>query len=166
VPRTDRVPELEFCLPARGVDLAAVHRLMRDAGLPGLPGHPARAAVLRGHLRGFIDLVVRHGTRWHVVDWKSNHLGERAAGYRGEALAQAMAEHDYTLQALLYALALHRWLRVRLRSYDPARHLGGVHYLFVRGVRRAWPDAGVHSWTPEPALLDRLSALFDGAAPR
>ena len=40
----------------------------------------------------------------------------------------------YPLQALLYSVALHRLLRWRQPGYDPDRHLGGVLYLFVRGM--------------------------------
>ena len=44
-----------------------------------------------------------------------------------------MSAH-YPLQALLYAVAVHRMLRWRQPGYDPAVHLGGVLYLFVRGM--------------------------------
>ena len=43
-----------------------------------------------------------------------------------EALAGEMQRHHYALQALLYAVALHRYLRWRLPGYDPDRHLAGV----------------------------------------
>ena len=49
-------------------------------------------------------------------------------------LAEAMLHSDYPLQALLYIVVLHRFLRWRLPDYDPERHLGGVLYLFVRGM--------------------------------
>ncbi len=45
-----------------------------------------------------------------------------------------MIAAHYPLQALLYSVALHRYLRWRLPGYDPERHLGGVLYLFVRGM--------------------------------
>ena len=45
-----------------------------------------------------------------------------------------MVEAHYPLQALLYAVALHRYLRWRQPGYDPAQHLGGVLYLFLRGM--------------------------------
>ena len=45
-----------------------------------------------------------------------------------------MQRSHYALQALLYTVALHRYLRWRLTGYDPAEHLGGVLYLFVRGM--------------------------------
>ena len=45
-----------------------------------------------------------------------------------------MLRHHYALQALLYTVALHRFLRWRLPGYDPDTHLAGVAYLFVRGM--------------------------------
>ena len=77
-----------------------------------------------------------------------------------------MAQHGYHLQALLYALALHRHLRQRLADYRFEQHFGGVLYLFVRGVRPGWTladgtAAGVHAQRPTLQLLDALSALFD-----
>ena len=78
-----------------------------------------------------------------------------------------MAEHDYPLQALLYSVALHRYLRWRLPDYQPERHLGGVAYLFIRGMSgRASANGtanGVFSWLVPPSLVEDLSDLLDGA---
>jgi exodeoxyribonuclease V beta subunit len=68
-----------------------------------------------------------------------------------------MLARRYDLQYLLYTLALHRWLATRLPDYDPARHLGGVYYLFLRGMHpQTGPDRGVFFAPPEPALIDAL----------
>ena len=45
-----------------------------------------------------------------------------------------MQHAHYALQALLYTVALHRYLRWRLPGYDPERNLAGVLYLFLRGM--------------------------------
>ncbi len=79
-----------------------------------------------------------------------------------------MVRAHYPLQALLYAVAVHRLLRWRQPGYDPERHLGGVLYLFVRGM--AGPDTpvvdqvpcGVFSWRPPGALVAALSDRLDG----
>ena len=42
--------------------------------------------------------------------------------------------HHYPLQAHLYLVALHRFLRWRLPNYSPKRHLGGYVYIFLRGI--------------------------------
>ncbi len=136
-------------------------------------------AVLAGHLTGSIDLVarVRHADgveRFVVSDYKTNRLAARgevatAAHFAPDQLPAAMAEHHYALQALLYGVALHRYLRWRVADYDPAVHLGGVGYLFVRGmVGPATPTVdgvphGLFDWRPTAALVTDLSDLLDGA---
>ncbi len=137
------------------------------------------AVELSGHLTGSIDLVTRirddgDGTpRFVVSDYKSNRLhpaGQRPDpdDYGPDALVKAMVAHDYPLQALLYSVALHRYLRWRLPDYDPDVHLGGVTYLFVRGMRPDVPAGseaqppGVASWRVPPALIADLDARFAG----
>ncbi len=132
---------------------------------------------LRGYLTGSVDVVLRLGERsdprYVIVDYKTNWLGPRdepltAHAYRPAALDAAMAHSDYPLQALLYAAVLHRFLRWRQPGYDPERHLGGVVYLYLRGM--CGPDTprvdgepcGVFTWRPPVALLDDLSDLLDG----
>ena len=70
-----------------------------------------------------------------------------------------MIDAHYPLQALLYSVALHRFLRWRLPGYDPERHLGGVLYLFLRGMcgpdgpRSAACPAGSSPGGRPPALV-------------
>lgn len=108
-----------------------------------------------GYLSGVVDLAFAHNGRWWIVDWKSNQLGTDDADYTPEALTQSMNAAHYTLQYHLYLLALHRHLKIRLTNYDPARHWGGVAYVFLRGVT-GQSDHGWYIDTPTPALLDAL----------
>ena len=81
-----------------------------------------------------------------------------------------MEEHDYPLQALLYSVALHRYLRWRKPGYRPEAHLGGIAYLFLRGMtgpgRTGRGAAGVFEWAVPPALVVALSDLLDGRRQR
>ena len=81
-------------------------------------------------------------------------------------MSGAMAHSEYDLQALIYTLALHRWLRFRLGdAYDYARDFGGVRYLFCRGLDAGNDDArGIHAWTPPVALVNALDVLFAGGS--
>ncbi len=194
VPLVDRLAELDFEVPLAGGDvhpsdappsLAALAPLLRrhlPAGDPLLPyadaletpGHEAQA--LLGYLSGSVDLVARVDGRYVVVDYKTNWLGPftdpptplTSGHYTPERLAAAMTHSSYPLQALLYAVVLHRFLRWRLSGYDPATHLGGVAYLYLRGL--CGPDTpvvdgqpcGVFAWQPPVALVEDLSALLDG----
>ncbi|MBL8774640.1 MAG: UvrD-helicase domain-containing protein [Acidimicrobiales bacterium] len=187
----DRLDELAFDLPLAGGDRPTRALLTMDAiadvfgALPAedpLTGYeqrlrdPLLATEVRGFLSGSIDLVARIGERHVVVDYKTNHLaphGETPTSwhYRPDALATAMADAHYPLQAALYAVALHRFLRWRLADYDPARHLGGVAYLFLRGM--IGPDTplvggapcGVFTWQPPASFVTDLSDLLDRGAP-
>ncbi len=185
--RVDRLDELGFDLPLAGGDhpterlltMAAIADVF--AGLPAddpLAGYherladPRLAASVRGFLNGSIDLVARVGERYLVVDYKTNLLAPPGVAptawhYRPEAMAEAMAVAHYPLQAALYAVALHRFLRWRLPGYSPEAHLGGVGYLFLRGM--SGPDTpvvdgapcGVFGWFPPASFVIELSDLLD-----
>jgi exodeoxyribonuclease V beta subunit len=186
VARADRLDELGFELPLAGGDeprgtlaLDEIARTLRaflgesdpvrsyaerlsDAGL--------RQSV-RGYLTGSLDLVVRvpgpAGPRFAVLDYKTNWLGPMDAPlmghhYRPEAIVTEMHRHHYVLQALLYLVALHRYLRWRLPGSDPEQSIAGVGYLFLRGMTGDAGQPGVFTWRPPPGLLAALSAALDG----
>jgi exodeoxyribonuclease V beta subunit len=163
LPSLRRLVELEFHLPSHRFDAEALNGILATHGVE----MPRLAfPVLRGFLKGFIDLVFEHAGRYFVLDWKSNHLGDTPDRYGQEPMAAAMRDQGYHLQYLLYLVALDRYLRHRIAGYDPDLHLGGAVYLFVRGVRPDWRDAqgaptGVFFHRPASAMIARLSALFD-----
>ena len=78
-----------------------------------------------------------------------------------------MTHSHYGLQALLYVVALHRYLRWRLPGYSAERNLAGVLYLFLRGmIGSDTPEVdgvpcGVFTWHPPAALVEALSDVFD-----
>jgi exodeoxyribonuclease V beta subunit len=176
----DRLAELDFELPLAGGDVAVPHAtladvvtLLRRHDLGPVSGYADLLAdlepqALRGFLTGSIDAVLRlPGPVYAVVDYKTNRLGAEPLTtwhYRAEAMAGEMQRTHYVLQALLYSVALHRYLRWRQPGYDAAQHLGPVLYLFVRGMTGpdAPPGAGVFCWTPPPALVAELSDLLAG----
>jgi exodeoxyribonuclease V beta subunit len=187
VRRADRLDELDFELPLVGGDtpagelaLSAIGAVLREhlpatdplAGYAERLSDPALRHSLRGYLTGSIDLVVRAGDAFAIVDYKTNWLaapGEELSAWhhRPVALAAEMERAHYGLQALLYTVALHRYLRWRLPDYDPERHLAGVLYLFVRGMTGAATPAvhgapcGVFAWRPGKALVIALSDALD-----
>ncbi len=176
-------------------DVAALLRahLPADDPLVAYPDHLAAPglgpATLRGFLTGSVDAVLRlpagsvpagsvpaAGAKFLVVDYKTNLLRDAAVpgierlawGYRPDVLPAAMIGAHYPLQALLYSAALHRYLRWRLPDYDPRTHLGGVLYLFLRGMagpgtpQQHGTPCGVFGWAPPADLVTALSDLLDG----
>ena len=160
------IPEMEFWLPARDVRARELDRLCRETMLDGAPRPMLAEREVHGMLMGYADLVFEHEGRFWVLDYKSNHLGDRDEDYSRARLAASMAEHRYDMQAAIYLAALQRLLRSRLGSrYDPGRHLGGAIYLFLRGIDG--PERGVYLVEPARPLLDGVDAMLgpDGSQP-
>jgi len=120
---------------------------------------------LNGMIKGFIDLMFEFEGKFYVADYKSNHLGDSYDSYHVSAMEQAMTGHDYHLQAILYTLALHRWLKYKLPNYDYHTHIGGAYYLFIRGMSQTAPGNGVYFVLPEKSMIEALDALFSGKPP-
>ncbi|MGC4932155.1 UvrD-helicase domain-containing protein [Gordonia sp. DT30] len=180
----DRLAELDFEMPLGsggaplephrdGATLSAIGDLMRELLPLGDPLRPYAQVLtllppqrLRGFLTGSIDSVLRTPDgRYVVVDYKTNRLrpGELVVeDFSNEAMAAEMIRSHYPLQALLYSVALHRYLRWRLTGYNPSRHLGPVQYHFVRGMAgpATPPGCGVFEWSVPPELVIALSDLL------
>lgn len=193
----DRLCEMDFELPLGGGDraraddgtapqallgdLATLMRQHLPADDPVLPfadvlDEPTLGGQsLRGYLTGSVDIVLRVGRRHLVVDYKTNWLGPvdtplTTAHYDRSALRAAMNHSSYPLQAILYGVVLHRFLRWRQPGYDPDVHFGGVLYLYLRGMAGTSTPVldghptGVFSWQPPIALIEGVSDLLDGAS--
>jgi exodeoxyribonuclease V beta subunit len=160
-----RRAEWGFVLPADNPGTAALAALFAaSASAPARAQAPRLQALtpqaLRGFLVGFVDVVAEHQGRFWILDWKSNHLGDHGEDYAPDRLLPAMVAHDYVLQYHLYLLALHRHLRARRQDYDYERHVGGVVYPFLRGVR-AGSDRGLFVDRPPAALVHALDQWVD-----
>ncbi|HEY5752121.1 MAG TPA: exodeoxyribonuclease V subunit beta [Chthoniobacterales bacterium] len=147
VPKEDQIQEMEFMLPLRTLTVEKLRAACKGAAAPidwdrlSFPG-------VRGMLKGYIDLVIRHRGKFYLVDWKSNLL----SGYDSENILSAMKRGHYGLQYLLYCVALRRQLSERISGFNWDRDFGGVRYVFLRG--------GMFGDKPSGALIERLSALF------
>jgi len=190
---TDHLDEMNFYLPVapgRPVSASSIGAVIRshldDEDL--LAPWAERLATgladldLQGYLNGSIDITLRYpvdgGYRYSVVDYKTNNLAPQGAPgllshYGPEQMAKTMDHSHYALQAIIYSVALHRYLRWRLADYDPAVHLGPVGYLFVRAMvgadtpvvtsgAHAGTPVGVFTWQLSPSLVEAVSGLFAG----
>ena len=83
-------------------------------------------------LKGFIDLAFEKGGKYYFLDWKSNYLGPDDASYFQENMEKCMEDHDYFLQASIYAEGLKRYL-AHFDSRPFSETFGGAFYLFLRG---------------------------------
>ncbi|MDN4499428.1 exodeoxyribonuclease V subunit beta [Pseudomonas mosselii] len=152
--------EMEFWFASHQVDAVRLDHLVARHTHVGMTRAAAQPTVLNGMFKGFIDLAFELDGRYYVADYKSNWLGPDAEAYGALAMEQAILEHRYDLQYVLYLLALHRQLRARLPDYDYDLHVGGAVFIFLRGVTSA--GHGLYHARPPRALIEQLDAMFRG----
>jgi exodeoxyribonuclease V beta subunit len=144
----NRLTELEFNFPVREFmtdELAAL-------SAPDHPFHLKQGQEWQGLMNGKIDFIGCFDGRFYIIDWKTNHLGYRTSDYDAAAVQEAMSDNNYHLQYYIYLSALYKFLQIRLPGFNYEQHVGGVFYLFVRGMRRD-NDHGVFYRRPQEAEL-------------
>ena len=165
IARADRLDELSFEIPLVGGDAPTAslqvacgwptsststsRRTTRWRATPPRLRDPALGGVLRGYLTGSLDLVFRlPGDRFFLADYKTNKLAAPGETLTVVALPARRRRRrrwwrrTTRCRPCSTSVALHRYLRWRLHDYDPDAHLGGVLYLFVRGMSAADPMRG------------------------
>ncbi|MBW2107966.1 MAG: hypothetical protein JRI36_04770 [Deltaproteobacteria bacterium] len=164
VGREHRLTELGFYFPLNLVRPEDLNKMLEAHGVRSAQTGSIEAikdltfSPVRGMMRGFIDLVFTVRDRYFLIDWKTNFLGGQVKDYGPQALEEAMAKGRYVLQYLLYTVALHQYLKLRLPGYAYEKHFGGVYYLFVRGIDpRVGNRFGVFSDRPDARLIQHLS---------
>ncbi|EXT53200.1 uvrD/REP helicase N-terminal domain protein [Acinetobacter sp. 25977_4] len=145
-----------LALSDRVLAMKRIHQLFAEYGMEMPELLEARSAR---YLNGSIDLVFFDGQRYHIADYKSNYLGENLADYSVESIAQSMSLASYWLQAGLYLVALHRYLKVKMQNYDIEQHLGGATYLYLRGMNGE-AEQGYYYWQPSTEFVLRLDAIL------
>jgi len=172
IARGDRRDELDFLFPLAAMSAADIARIVSEGLAPDDPlAGWFRAAAdgvlhvdIEGMLTGSIDLVARVDGRYVVADYKTNRISDNAAFMRAEMVGE-MERHGYPLQAVLYLVALRRYLSFRLPEVDVDDCIGGAAYLFVRGMTPTSTAVavgdqvpGVMWWTPPPTVIAQLDA--------
>jgi len=160
VSRTKRLDELEFYYPLAKLTHAGLRQILLASGFPGEIRDrigELTFATMQGYMRGFIDIVFEHDGRYYLADYKSNWLGATVDAYQHDALVKVMGREAYYLQYLVYCVALHRYLQLRVRGYSYEAHFGGVRYLFVRGMRpQSGVTRGVYADKPAFGVIEAL----------
>jgi len=153
--------EMEFFIPVTGMNALQLDRISREHDAVSRVAPMIQDRPLKGMLKGFIDLLFEYQGRYYVLDYKSNYLGDDFADYEPEKLVHAIAEHRYDLQYQLYTLALHRLLKQRLPNYDYEKQVGGVVYLFLRGMQPQ-QQTGIFQSRLTLKHVNALDKLFSG----
>jgi exodeoxyribonuclease V beta subunit len=157
--RRQRAVEVKFHLSVGSGPALTDARLAEALG--ARVGRIAPQVSLSGYLYGLIDLVFQcpEDHKWYIVDWKSNHLGNRFEDYGPDALQAAMEANHYLLQAHLYTVAWCRHLRLLDPKFNYEQQFGGVAYVFLRGLQ---PRERTGIWFHKPAwdVVETLGGLL------
>lgn len=161
---SERLAELRFTYPLQHLtppDLRAVfsENAGVDAPVSELIGRLEFSPV-EGFMNGAIDLLMRAGDRFYIVDWKSNWLGASGSDYSYPAMSAEMLRHNYYFQYHIYTLAVDLFLKSRLPNYNYEHHFGGVFYIFLRGVDPSKPQQGVFRARPSAQTVSSMHRLL------
>ena len=124
----------------------------------GISADECRRIEGDGYLKGLIDLIFEK-TVSIPIDWKSNILNGTSEGFGQKGIEREMLTHDYVLQYHIYTVALHRFLRSRMKGYRYERNFGGVYYLFVRGMKKG-SDRGIFYDFPDSETVQALEKFL------
>lgn len=163
IQRAHRVDEMAFFLPLKNIKAGLLsdyfsHYRHRYFDLDSKV--VLNFNEMQGLLKGFIDLSFSHEGRYYIADYKSNHLGYLPGDYHQQAMQMEMLKHLYDVQLLIYTVAMHRYLKIRLDNYDYEQHFGGAFYLFIRGMTAENETSGVFFHKPDISEVEALEQLL------
>lgn len=139
VDASSKISELEFWLAAPA-DIAANFSFDDDKT------NTTKFDPLTGYIHGYIDLFFQHKGKYYIADWKSNYFKE--GDYTKETMHDEMIKHKYDMQYMIYAAAVHNYLKKVDPSYSFDKNFGGVFYIFLRGTMQG-ESKGVYYVPPE-----------------
>ncbi len=154
--------EMEFYLPLSPLSAKPLNQLLQQYDPLSGQAEQLSFPTIQGMLKGFIDLIFIHNNKYYIADYKSNHLGDSLEDYGQNCLEEVMVKHRYDFQYQLYTLALHRLLQQRLPDYHYETHIGGVYYLYLRGMNPEKNKTGVFYTRPRFKLINALDQMFQG----
>ncbi|ALG68638.1 exodeoxyribonuclease V subunit beta [Beggiatoa leptomitoformis] len=163
ISREQRLNELEFYYPVHHLTVEGLRQLFTEHGqtFPAVFLESVENLTFtpqQGFMKGSIDMIFQTAGRFYLVDYKSNLLGVKTDAYHHSKLPAAMEGEAYYLQYILYLVALHRYLQNRLPDYHYETHIGGVYYLFLRGMNpNTGANYGVFRDKPSVAFIEQLS---------
>lgn len=160
-----RLDEMEFYFSVQSLNVEIISNALSMCGFDKTKINTSVLNLegLQGLLKGFIDLTACVDGQYYVIDYKSNYLGHHFEDYRSDKVLDAMTDHNYHLQLIIYSYALHKWLSLRLPNYDYDEHVAGGVYLFLRGMSQAHENKGIYSYKVPFDVIQYIdNALLDG----
>ncbi len=159
-----KLVEMEFYFPVSRLNCHEFNILLEKYPCLNMTPPPTEFRQLKGMLKGFIDLTFEWQGQYFILDYKSNFLGDTYSNYDDAATHEAMSDHRYDVQMVIYTLALHRLLKLRIPDYNYDQHIGGGYYLFLRGLNAQdnKDHYGQYFHKPEKVLIESLDKMIQG----
>lgn len=166
IPDSSCRKEMEFYFPLKKITPSDLTRLFSGQLQTDLFSSDYQAEGLHfspsaGFMKGYIDLFFERDGRFFIIDWKSNHLGNRYEDYNSESLKETMKSEHYILQYHIYLTAVDKYLQLRYKGYSYEKNFGGVYYIFLRGIDGK-SDSGVYFDRPSAEMVKRLREVLIG----
>lgn len=171
----DCARELDYYLPCRKFDIDKFNRICQRFYKDVLLSFkieakqelaPLSKEDFSGFLTGSLDLVAKFNQKgqdkYYLIDYKTNYLGHSQSDYSKAEVIKSIFTSRYDVQILLYSVALKRFLKVNNILDKNADALGGVMYLYLRGMSAGETlSDGVVLICPDPALIDELDKMLN-----
>ncbi|CAL4043496.1 RecBCD enzyme subunit RecB [Buchnera aphidicola (Tetraneura ulmi)] len=115
----------------------------------------------KGIITGSIDLIFLWKKKYYILDYKSNWLGNNEKSYSIKNIQLAMVKNQYCLQYQIYSLAMHRYLKSKIKNYNFEKYFGGIIYFFIRAVDKNKDHKyGVFKTNTNKNQIKKLEKLF------
>ncbi|QJC31829.1 exodeoxyribonuclease V subunit beta [Enterobacteriaceae endosymbiont of Donacia tomentosa] len=116
---------------------------------------------IKGFLTGVIDLIFCWKNKYFIIDYKSNWLGFNNKSYKKKYIEQNICQNRYDIQYQFYVLALHKYLKFRIKDYNYETHFGKILYLYIRGIDKIKNNQnGIWETRPSIKLISKLDKLL------
>ncbi|WP_422667355.1 exodeoxyribonuclease V subunit beta [Buchnera aphidicola] len=159
--KTEYIKELEFCLPIKKILSSNIFNNLIQSYDPISKISPKLSFnSVYGFLKGFIDLFFIWNKKYYIIDYKSNWLGKNNSYYSIENMKGEIIKHRYDLQYQIYTVAIHQYLKQKIKKYHYNTHFGGVFYIFLRSIEKNNKKNGIFYILPDYKLIKKMVYLF------
>ncbi|WP_425619598.1 exodeoxyribonuclease V subunit beta [Buchnera aphidicola] len=153
------IKELEFFLPIKNIlynsDFNKIIQSFNAINLPTLSFNP-----IKGILTGCIDLFFIWNKKYYILDYKSNWLGDDNTCYSLKNIQIEIMKNRYDLQYHIYTVAIHKYLKQKIKDYHYQYDFGGVFYFFLRAIENKKENHGVFYTKPDYNLIKKTIDLI------
>lgn len=153
--------ELEFFLPIKNILCSTeLNSIIRSLDPISLSSPEFLFNPVTGILKGFIDLVFLWKNKYYILDYKSNWLGKNNNFYCNKNIKKEIIKHRYDLQYQIYTIAIHQYLKQKIKKYNYNANFGGIFYMFLRGIEAKKNNNGIFYTIPNYLLIKKFTNLI------